>query len=405
MELSRGRFSTTSNRRETAQNMSQPFAQALADTRGRCHPVQAWRVFRHGIDTVSFAWRVFDVTAALDRLAVTQPDPATGELVSSRSKGSSTWLTDPLSGSRVGVTRIPTGGMLLWCEGRLAALCANDASNHDLAPPELLGEGAGRATELARRLGLALPADAPVLVRRLDPRGLVRAARRFLAADISFAAGVDGRAFLQALAGLDCPRYKRAPVHGPGESGVENVQWRTPKSFKLVHRCYDKGVESATAPAGQLVRLEREWWVPSGERTEPSALADRALGELFAGPLRTWAQSGVSVMAVGPYDACKLLRERVGKVKLGGNSGRLLTLRVAERMAGTIGVLSAYGDAWYGNRRTASRRRTELRKVGIEFVADLAQGVRIDVGTVLRAACAVWETARPCDAVRARSRA
>lgn len=361
--------------------MSQPFAEALTEARGRCHPVQPWRVFRHGIDTVSFAWRVFDVTAALSRLTVTQPDPATGELVAPRSKGSSTWLTDPLSGSRVGLTRSPSGVILLWCEGRLAALCADDDGNHDLAPPELLTEGARRATALVRRLGLGLPEDAPVLIRRLD-----------LAADVSFADGVDGRAFLQALAALDCPRYKRAPVHGAGESGVENVQWRTPKRFKIVHRCYDKGVESATAPTGQLVRLEREWTVPSGERMDPSALAHYDLAQVFAGPLRSWVQSGVSVTAVGPYDACKLLRERVGKVKLGGNSGRLLTLRVAERMAGTIGVLSVYGDDWYGNRRTARRRRAELRKVGIEFVSDLARGVRIDVGTVLRAACAAWET-------------
>jgi hypothetical protein len=364
-------------------NVSQPFAQALADGHGRCHPVQPRRVFRHGIDTVSFAWRVFDLTTVLNRMSVTRPDPATGELVAPRSKGSSTWLTDPLSGSRVGLTRSPTGVRLLWCEGRLAALCADDATNHDLAPPEMLGEGAERANALARRLGLGLPEDAPVLVRRLD-----------LAADVSFVAGVDGRAFLQALAALDCPRYKRAPVHGAGESGIENVQWRTPKSFRLVHRCYDKGVESASAPAGQLVRLEREWWVPSSERMEPAALAHYDLAEVFAGPLRSWVRSGASVMAVGPYDACRLLRERVGKVKLGGSSGRLLTLRVAERMAGTIGVLGVYGDDWYANRRTASRRRAELRKVGIEFVSDLARGVRIDVGTVLREACEAWET--PC---------
>jgi hypothetical protein len=59
-------------------------------------------------------------------------------------------------------------------------------------------------------------------------------------------------------------------------------------------------------------------------------------------------------------------------------------------MAGTIGILSASGDEWYGNRRTAMRRRAELRKVGIEFVSELPQGVRVDVGSVLRAACDAW---------------
>lgn len=96
------------------------------------------------------------------------------------------------------------------------------------------------------------------------------------------------------------------------------------------------------------------------------------VAELFAGPLRGWVQPGVGVIAVGPYDACALLRERVGRVRLGGESSRLLTLRVAERMAGTIGVLGVYGDGWYETARTAQRRRAELRKVGIEFVSDLA---------------------------------
>ena len=105
---------------------------------------------------------------------------------------------------------------------------------------------------------------------------------------------------------------------------------------------------------------------------------------------------GVGVTAVGPYDACGLLRERVGQARVGGPASPLLTLRVAERMAGTIGVLSVYGDDWFGNARTAQRRRAELRKVGIEFVSDLAPGVRVDLGTVLSAACRAW-SALPAD--------
>jgi hypothetical protein len=97
---------------------------------------------------------------------------------------------------------------------------------------------------------------------------------------------------------------------------------------------------------------------------------------------------GQGVLAVGPYDACALLRERVGKPL--GTSGRELTLRVAERMDGTIGVLSVCGDAWFDNPRTAQRRRAELRQVGIEFVSELPAGGRIDVGAVLVAACEAW---------------
>jgi hypothetical protein len=89
------------------------FDEALAAARGRCHPEQPWNLSRHGIDTVSFAWRDFDGDAALHRLAVTPPDPATGELLSARRNGSSSWLTDALTGARVGVTRSPTGALLL----------------------------------------------------------------------------------------------------------------------------------------------------------------------------------------------------------------------------------------------------------------------------------------------------
>jgi hypothetical protein len=336
-------------------------------------------VSRHGIDTVSFAWRDFDADAAVRRLAVTRPDPATCELVSARRKGASSWLTDALTGARVGVTRSPTGALLLWCEGRLAALCAGDVTDHGLASPGVLEDGARRACALATRLGLGPHDEAPVLVRRLD-----------LAADLAFTKTVDGQAFLQAMAHLDCPGYKRVPVHSRGGSGVESVEWRTPKTFRVVHRCYDKGVESATAEPGRLVRMERQWWVPSSERMAPSALADGDLAGLFAGPLRGWVTPSVGVTAVGPYDACALLRERVGRARVAGPSSSLLTLRVAERMAGTIGVLSVYGDDWFGNARTAQRRRAELRKVGIEFVSDLAVGVRVDVGAVLHAACEAW---------------
>jgi hypothetical protein len=361
----------------------QPFEEALADARGRCHPEQPWSVFQHGIDTVSFAWRDFDADAALRRLAGAQPDPATGELLAPRRKGSSSWLTDALTGARVGMTRSPTGSLLLWCEARLAALCAGDVGDHGLAPAEQLTDGASRAAALAARLGLGIRHDAPVLVRRLD-----------LASDLAFAKAVDGQAFLQAMAHLDCPGYKRVPIHAAGGGDLENVEWRTPKTFRVVHRCYDKGVQSATAPAGRLVRLERQWWVPSGDRMAPEAVGGLDLAELFAGPLRGWVQPGVGVMAVGPYDACALLRERVGNARLGGESSRVLTLRVAERMAGTIGVLGVYGDGWYDNPRTAQRRRAELRKVGIEFVSDLAPGVRVDVGRVLHAACRAWSADR-----------
>jgi len=342
-------------------------------------PDEPYRVAGHGIDTVSFAWRDFDARRALRRVSVPAPDPDTGEMLNPKRKGGASWLTDPLSGARVGVTRSPTGALLLWCEARLAALCAGDANNHSLARPSQLPVGAATAEALASRLGFGTVTGG-TLVRRLD-----------LATDLAFARAVDGSAFLRAVSFLDCPGYKRVPTHAKGSSEVEGVEWRTPSSYRIVQRCYDKGRESGTAHPGRLLRLERQWWVPSRERADVASLTSAEnLRRLFAGPLRAWVESAAEVVAVGPYDACTLLRERVGKPLGKNRDGRLLTLRVAERLAGTIGVLSVSGDAWYDNRRTAQRRRAELRGVGVEFVSELPAGRRVHVGSVLAAACDVW---------------
>ena len=50
----------------------------------------------------------------------------------------------------------------------MSALCAHNAADHGLAAPEMLGEGAEAAREVATRLGLAPRHDAPALLRRLD---------------------------------------------------------------------------------------------------------------------------------------------------------------------------------------------------------------------------------------------
>ena len=203
---------------------------------------------------------------------------------------------------RVGLARSPAGATLLWCEGRLSALCSADTHDHSLASPKELTAGAAAATALARRLGLAPREGAPALVRRLD-----------LASDVEFARTVDGTAFLRAAAHLDCPGYKRVPTHAKGTSEVEGVEWRTPSTYRIVHRTYDKGREAGTAVPGRLVRIERQWWVPSAERAEAVDILRRDLAGLFAGPLAAWLDGAAEVMAVGPYDACALLRERVGE--------------------------------------------------------------------------------------------
>ena len=310
----------------------------------------------------------------------TAPDPATGELVAPSRRGAAAWLTYALSGARIGLTRAAGGARLLWCETRLSALCSADVNDHTLAAPPRLLDGAAAATKLAHRLGLPPREGAPALVRRLD-----------LASDVDFVRAADGVAFLSAMAHLDVPRYKRVPTHAKGSSELEGVEWRTPSAYKIVQRTYDKGRQAGIRAPGHLVRIERQWWVPSAERAPASVFAAMELAAQFVGPLKAWVDTGAEVVAVGPYDACALLRSRVGH-KLGSKNGngRVLTLRVVERMAGTIGVLGVYGDGWYGNPRTAARRRAELRRVGIEFVSDVPAGRRVDVGSVLHAACGVW---------------
>jgi|SRR5579884_3607101 len=175
MEAKLGVSTLRSTSRGHARNVRSSFRDALDVHRGLqrqrsalAGPAVPWAVVAHGIDTVSFAWRDFDVVQAENRLMRTAPDPATGELVGPSRRGAAAWLTDALSGARVGVIRAAGGARLLWCEARLSALCSADVNDHSLATGLLLLDGAAAATKLANRLGLPPRESAPVLMRRLD---------------------------------------------------------------------------------------------------------------------------------------------------------------------------------------------------------------------------------------------
>lgn len=135
--------------------------------------------------------------------------------------------------------------------------------------------------------------------------------------------------------------------------------------------------------------MERQWQPPAKDQASAEAIALRDLRLVFQGPLKGWLKSEEAITAVGPDEAMHLLKEKIGKAEL--RDGRKLTERVAERMAGTLAILREFGDGFWVNQRTASRRRTELRLLGIVVDRTAPAGFRVPLDAILRSLSDAWE--------------
>jgi hypothetical protein len=256
-----------------------------------------------------------------------------------------------------------------WVEGRLAALLAGTDKAHGLAVPADLVAGAGKAREAFACLGLDLAAPVEA-VRRAD-----------LAGDLTFDDGADGLAFLRALAALDVPRLKR-DVWAVGPR-IETVYYRTPKAGEVRMRAYDKGVESGTAPPGERVRFEMQRRFRKALQMSPANMAGMDWAESYRERLGPWERSadGFAVVSLNGAQEAVLNALREGATL---RDGTTLTARRAERMLGTLVILSELGPDWYDKSATADRRKREFQDLGI--VLDLARETRepVPVGALLK---------------------
>ncbi|MCW3004152.1 MAG: hypothetical protein JWQ20_3450 [Conexibacter sp.] len=182
-----------------------------------------------------------------------------------------------------------------------------------------------------------------------------------------------------ALRGLDAmPLSRKTGIRytQKGSTVPGTVAWR--RGEGIVARAYDKECsrQHSSEARQPTVRLERQW------RLRPPQVIDGRTQEQlpaeFIRPFRGWLSAGALVPA-GPLAVYEALLPDVGR-------GPKL-----ERLIGTHTLLEMVGDAAFLDRRTAGRRRSELRKLGVTFTS--AADMSFDVGEVLRAAAAAWKSA------------
>lgn len=165
-------------------------------------------------------------------------------------------------GVRVGAFRDGT----LYVEGRLAALL-NGPDDHSLLPVASVRDGAGMGS---KRFGF--PVDASrAAVGRLD-----------VAAELRFEDGADGLAFLHALSLADVP-WAKVGTEGKKRDRVQTVNFRSIRGRTILMRTYDKGVESGTAPPGELIRFERQRRYRKEKELSVSAALNLDVRGLFVG--------------------------------------------------------------------------------------------------------------------------
>lgn len=352
-------------------------------------------VERWGVDTVGLALRVTE-PAALDALC----NPCT--------------FTSPHSGR----TRTPDGGSFLqvalhadgsWSshldyafvrayrtglvliEGRLVALLARDASADGLAHPSELVAAAASARRLLDVILATSSGTEPAAVRRLD-----------LTVDLrNRGPRADGLALLEGLAAVGLGVYR--PKAHPGRHGhLDGVSWAPPGGG--VHfRAYDKGRELSkgkhsskrrdgtsaphplSAPAGELLRLERQYVPQSKDRKTAAALANGDLRKLFCGAWSTWL-SGGPLVACGENAAERYLNEQrvAGEIST-ATMWKLLGAVAAERCGLLDDLATTDADA-------ARAIRADLRRAGLAYSRALAPGRRVALDPALTAATAAWPT-------------
>jgi hypothetical protein len=154
----------------------------------------------------------------------------------------------------------------LYAEGRLAAI-VNGPDDHSLIPITSLGDGARAVSE---RFGFRVD-ESRAAIGRLD-----------VAAELRFEDGADGLAFLHALSLADVP-WAKVGTEGKKRDRIQTVNFRSVRGRSILMRAYDKGIESGLAPAGELIRFERQRRYRKQRELAISAALDLDVARLFVG--------------------------------------------------------------------------------------------------------------------------
>jgi hypothetical protein len=338
----------------------------------------AFHVIDVGVDTIGFAFR---------NLASPVCDAFTGRYLIDQDSGvalpvrggdgMTRYATDE-RGVTVGATKTPRGDELFWVESRLSPLLSGEVADRSLACPGAIPDGEVCARTTAARLGIPLDANSTATVRRAD-----------LAGDTAFHDDGDAHAFLHALNTLDLPRCKRSAITARGESRLEAVHWSN--AGGVVVRAYDRGRErlerrqALPMGLGTTIRAERQLRPAFRDQLPPASFAAQDFTDVFLRGLSGWPEAIVAGSLPGAWQSVK------GSIGQPLPGGKILTLRRAERVMGSLVLLAAEGNSAYDTHRVASERRRELRSLGL--TVDDAAYRAVPVGIVISAIGRKWQDA------------
>jgi hypothetical protein len=195
------------------------------------------------------------------------------------------------------------------------------------------------------------------LLAGFESAEVVGIGRADVAAELHYNDPAEGRAVLAAAAALDVPWWKTG-TEGVRRGVPETVAWRSVNGRSVGARLYDKGVETAQAPAGMWLRWERQKRWRKSREMSPEAVASLPLERLFLGRemrgLLDAAEDDVTLC--GRAGAIAAVREehRLGRI----------SWRTAEQL---VGFLTLDYERELCSPSTWRRRHARLRSLGIHL--------------------------------------
>jgi hypothetical protein len=303
-----------------------------------------------GIDTWSPAWKLAEGTAIRRAVAAEAVRPtARGRM-----------LPDLVDGHRV-----------VWFESAgLLAAEGHPEGDGVLASPDRLPEALARLSErLSDRLGAELPG-----AKRFEYSDHGFEGVRRLDATVNIAPGSAARG-LAVLAGVAAarPAGRIAPIvrREPGGRAIETITWAGTRG--IVARVYDKGVESNSAPRGELIRLEDQRRWPSGHRRDVSELTGAYVCEKFRERFVPLWRASKGLRVVAMQDVAEKLAELV--------RGEEITPLQAKRVAAHLLFESA--GIHLGSRTTRYRDRQLAEGIGLVVADGVLENVEVNLAEVL----------------------
>lgn len=236
-----------------------------------------------------------------------------------------------------------------------------------LAHPSTLPASANQVLQAVEEIGFPLGRDAGV--GRADATVTLRYSDRR-----------QGMAVLSGVAALTLPRSMPVVYGKPPQT----VYFAGHRTAARKARVYDKGLESAVAPPGELVRFENQVRYSKRLRRPVQDVDLAHVRSRFQARFTPLARSaaGLTVASLPVIAARVAERIEAGEMRY----------QEAERLLGFMALHSA-GPARGLPGRTMRRRRRELAEQGLVLADEFFEPVEVDLGETLESVLEAWANA------------